>query len=645
MCGIAGIHHFAGGGEIDPGLLVAMTDILTHRGPDDSGVWIGPGIGLGQRRLAIVDLSPAGRNPMPNEDESLWLTYNGEIYNVLERREELAARGHRFRSHTDSEMLLHLYEERGLDFVHELRGMFAIALWDGPRRTLVVVRDRLGIKPLYWRAAGGTFAFASELKGLLADPACPRAVNPEALAAYLRLGYVPSPLSMLDGVHKLAPGNLLVVTKDGVETRRYWSPPVGETTALSVEDATAELRRLLEESVRLRFMSDVPLGAFLSGGIDSSIVCALMARLMDRPVKTFAIGFAGAAEDERVHARVVAAHIGAEHHEFVVEPDALTILPDVVWHLDEPLADPSALPTWAVSEMARGHVTVALSGDGGDETFAGYETYRLAQAYGALGALPGGLLDGLAGLANGIGAPASVARRLGRARQDALLRHIDLMALCDVAGARALLAPGVAALVTPDAGLGAARREAGRFAPRDLRRLLHLDLTTWMTDDVLAKVDRMSMAHALEVRVPLLDHVLVEFGARLPFDYKLRGGVSKWLLKRAAADLLPPSILARGKQGFGVPLTRWFGGDFDRVLAERLSPAALARRPELDAHGVAALVARATQGGLDAQGLRPLWAILVHVLWAETFLDRPLAKPATRSRLVAATGRVTETTA
>ena len=410
-------------------LLAAMTDALTHRGPDDSGLYVSGPVGLGQRRLSIVDLSAAGRNPMPNEDETLWITFNGEVYNVRERRAEFEARGHRFRSHTDTEMLLHLYEEKGASLVDDLRGMFAFALWDAPHKTLVVVRDRLGIKPLYWRAQGGTFAFGSELKALLADPECPREVDPAVVPAYLTLGYVPSPSSILAGVHKLEPGHLLVVSPRGPEVRRWWTPPIAETAVLPVEEATRQLRALLEESARLRFMSDVPFGAFLSGGIDSSIVCALMARLMDRPVATFTIGFAGAPEDERVHARAVAQHIGAEHHEFVVEPDALSILPRLAWHLDEPLADASALPTWAVSEIARRHVTVALSGDGGDETWGGYETYRLAHAYAAFDALPGGARGLLGAIGRSGLVPDGLARRLGRASLDPVERHLALMAL------------------------------------------------------------------------------------------------------------------------------------------------------------------------------------------------------------------------
>ena len=636
MCGIAGIYHFGNDRAADRDLVVAMRDRLTHRGPDDAGVWVDGPIGLAQRRLSIVDLSEAGRNPMPNEDGSLQLTYNGEVYNVLERRAEFEARGHVMRSHTDSEMLLHLYEEKGVDFLAGLRGMFALALWDAPRQRLLVARDAAGKKPLYWRADGGTFAFASELKALAADPAMRRAVDPHALHAYLTLQYVPSPHSIFEGVRRLPPGSLLLVTKDGVEERTWWRPPAGEPPlALDDDAAAAELRGLLEEAVRLRFMSDVPLGAFLSGGIDSSLVCALMARQMDRPVKTFTIGFEGAPEDESVHARAVARHLGAEHHEFVVRPDALAILPWLVWHLDEPLADASALPTWAVSEMARAHVTVVLSGDGGDETFAGYETYRLADSYRAVDRLPGAVRRSAAALAHTGLVNGRWGRRLHRLGEDPVARHLGLMSN-DGAEVRALLAPALRARLAADDPFAEARARVAGLDPRDPQTLLHLDFTTYMTDDVLAKVDRMSMAHALEVRVPLLDTKVVEFAARLPYHQKWRAGTSKWLLKRVARDLLPPVILERGKQGFGVPLERWFGGRFDAVVRTTLSAETLARRGLFDGAAVERLVARATAPVPDRAAGRLVWALLVFELWAQAYLDRAGERPAgERPRLVA----------
>jgi asparagine synthase (glutamine-hydrolysing) len=633
MCGITGIYHYRSERAVDPAVLAAMTDIMTHRGPDDSGLYVSGPLGLAQRRLSIVDLSPAGRNPMPNEDESLWITFNGEVYNVRERRAEFEAKGHHFRSHTDTEMLLHMYEETGLDFVHELRGMFAFALWDAPRQTLIVVRDRLGIKPLYWRDDRGSFAFASEMKALLTDPECSRQVDPIALQDFLALQYVPSPSSMIAGIHKLPPGHMLIVTPKGVEVRRWWSPPVGATSELLFEDAAVELRRLLEESVRLRFMSDVPFGAFLSGGIDSSIVCALMAKLRDEPVRTFTIGFQGAPEDETGFARQVARHIGAEHHEFVVEPDALAILPSLVWHLDEPLADTSVLPTWAVSEMARQHVKVTLSGDGGDETFAGYETYRLAQAYAGVDRWPAGLRQLAAEL--GKAAPGRWGSRFERLSMDGIARHARVMAIAEPGAYMPLLSPAIRSSLNGHDPIRALEGRAGAFAPGDLRALLHLDLTTYMTDDVLAKVDRMSMAHSLEVRVPLLDHKLVEFASALPFDYRLRGGVSKALLKHAVRDLLPAPILTRGKQGFAVPLKHWFGNRFEALVGELLSPGAVAARGMFDPAAVTRLAERATGPNPDARSGRLLWAVLVFELWAQAFLDRAPSIPAAAPPLVA----------
>jgi asparagine synthase (glutamine-hydrolysing) len=640
MCGIAGVYHFGNDRLAERELVIAMRDRLTHRGPDDCGLLLDGPVGLGHRRLSIVDLSEAGRNPMPNEDASLHVVLNGEVYNVLERRAEFAARGHAMRSRTDTEMLLHLYEELGPDLVHELRGMFAFALWDAPNRRLLVARDRVGKKPLYWRADGGTFAFASELKALLADPAMERTVDPASLRAYLTLGYVPAPETILRGVHRLPPGSLLLVGPGGVEERRWWSPPVGPAIPRGDDEAAAELRHELEEAVRVRFMSDVPLGAFLSGGIDSSVVCALMARQMERPVRTFTIGFEGAPEDETVHARAVARHLGSEHHEFVVRPDAVSILPWLVWHLDEPLADGSALPTWAVSEMARQHVTVVLSGDGGDETFAGYETYRLAASYARADWVPGPLRSGAAQAAGALSRagmldPAWV-RRFARLGQSPIERHLAIMSLAGPAEATALLAPALRAEAAARDPRARLREHVAAFDPRDPQALLHLDLTTYMTDDVLAKVDRMSMAHALEVRVPLLDTRVVEFASRLPFALKWRDGVSKWLLRRVARDLLPAPILARGKQGFGVPIERWFGGRFAAFVASTLSPAAVARRGLFDPDAVAGVIARATAPRPDRAAGRLLWALLVFELWARAYLDGPGAPPAgTRPRLVA----------
>ncbi len=646
MCGIAGIYHYANGRSVDHDLLLAMRDRLTHRGPDDAGLRIEGPIGLAQRRLSIVDLSEAGRNPLANEDDTRWITFNGEVYNVLARRSELEARGHRFRSRTDTEMVLHLYEEYGDEVVHELSGMFAFALWDGPRKRLLVVRDRMGKKPLYWRADGGSFAFASEMKALLADPTLSRTVDPRALQAYLTLQYVPSPDSILQGVRKLPPGHLLIVTPDGVEERRWWTPPTDEKIERTDASAAGELRGLLETAVERRFMSDVPLGAFLSGGIDSSIVCALMARRMDRPVKTFTIGFEGAPEDERAHARIVARHLGAEHHEFVVRPDALSILPWLVWHMDEPLADSSTLPTWAVSEMARQHVTVVLSGDGGDETFAGYETYRSAAAYTRADRIPAPLRKLASGAAAALGSAVNPAwaRRFVRLAQDPLERYLSFVAIAGPAEVAGVLAPDVRASLAAADPFARLRPHVAGLDPRDPQTLLHLDLTTYMTDDVLAKVDRMSMAHALEVRVPLLDTDVVEFASRLPYGQKFRDGTSKWLLKRVAADLLPPSILARGKQGFAVPLERWFGGRFDSFVDATLSRDAIVRRGLFDPDGVARLTQRALgrapggrPGRPDHVAGRLLWALIVFELWAGRFLDHAgVAPPGTRPRLTGA---------
>jgi asparagine synthase (glutamine-hydrolysing) len=415
---------------------------------------------------------------------------------------------------------------------------------------------------------------------------------------------------------------MLIVTPKGAEVRRWWSPPVAETSALSFDDAAVELRRLLEESVRLRFMSDVPFGAFLSGGVDSSIVCALMAKLMEQPVKTFTIGFQGAPEDETGFAREVARHIGAEHHEFVVEPDALAILPSLVWHLDEPLADTSVLPTWAVSEMARQHVTVTLSGDGGDETFAGYETYRLAQAYAGVDRLPAGLRQLAAGL--GRGAPGRWGSRFERLAMDAVERHARVMAIADPAAYEPLLSDGVRSAVNGHDSIRALRGRAGAFAPGDLRALLHLDLTTYMTDDVLAKVDRMSMAHSLEVRPPFLDHRIVEFAATLPEHMKIRRGRLKFILRELMSDRLPPAVLTRRKEGFDIPVHHWLRTALRPLLKETLSEQNV-RQSEIFSWNAIDTVMRVHLERRANLGYH-LWGLLVLFLWMKRWGIGPPAQ-------------------
>ena len=623
MCGINGVFHYRDGGVADPGLVERQALVQRHRGPDDAAVWCEGPVGLGHRRLAIVDLSPGGRQPMANEDGALQVVYNGELYNWPEMKGTLAARGHRFRGSSDTEALLHLYEEHGDDMVRLLRGMFAFALYDRGRRRLLLGRDRVGKKPLYWHDDGRRIVFASELKALLLDPSVPREVDERAIADVLTFQYVPGPRTIWKNVHKLPAGHVLACDARGVEVRRYWSlPVVPEEEDRGADHYRERLRATLTDAVRMRLMSDVPLGAFLSGGIDSSAVVALMSRVVGEPVQTFSIGFEEGEWSELEHARAVAKHLGTDHHELIVRPRALELLPRLIWHLDEPFGDASMIPTSYVAEMARRNVTVALSGDGGDEAFAGYTTYPWARDYARLDRLPRALRRAAGWPARLLDFEHPLGRRLRRASLDVVDRHLEVMAHFPPAELRRVLGPDLARRLRDHDPFAPARERHARDAATlgEVPALLALDTSTYMIDDVLVKVDRTSMMHSLEVRCPLLDHEVLELVAAIPFHYKLRGDVSKWILRECVRDLLPPSILARGKQGFGVPLERWFGDDFGRLAREVLLDPRCVARGWLDPGGVRRVL-ESPDRRPDARA-RQVWTLLCLELWAQTYVDR-----------------------
>jgi asparagine synthase (glutamine-hydrolysing) len=623
MCGINGVFHYRDGAQPDRELVTRQALAMRHRGPDDWDVWCDGPTALGHRRLSIVDLSPGGHQPMPNEDATLWVTYNGELYGWPETRSWLASRGHRFRGNSDTEALLHLYEEHGDGLLEHLRGMFAFALWDRNRRRLLIARDRLGIKPLYWHDDGKRLAFASELKALALDPAVPRTPSLTAIADYLSFQYVPSPDSIFEGVHKLPPGHFLVCDANGPRVQRYWSLPVEPDPGHSEEFYRERLRSLLAEAVRIRLVADVPLGAFLSGGIDSSVVVALMAQALGEPVKTFSIGFEEQDWSELEHARRVAAHLGTDHHELIVKPRALDLLPRLVWQLDEPFADPSMIPTAYVAEMARREVTVALSGDGGDEAYAGYSTYAWARRYAGIDRVPRAMRRAAAWPAGLLHGDHPLGRKLRRVGLDVVDRHLDVMAYFPPRDLARVLSPALRSALGAHDPFAASRAHHARAAAAsgDVPALLYLDAMTYMTDDVLAKVDRTSMMHSLEVRVPLLDHKVLEFVARVPFEYKLRGGVSKWILKECVRDLLPEETLNRGKQGFGVPLEHWFGAEFGTLAREVLLDSRARGRGWFDPRGVEAVLE--AKGAREERRVRQVWALVCLELWAQTYLDRP----------------------
>lgn len=592
--------------------LAAMCDAIRHRGPDDAGYFVAPRVALGMRRLSIIDVA-GGHQPIGNEDGSIQVVFNGEIYNYRELQAELRRRGHRLVTSSDTETLVHLYEEHGDAVVDHLRGMFAFAIWDDRRERLLLARDRLGIKPLYFWPSEGGLAFGSELKALLQLEDCPREIAPEAVADYLALGYVPEPECIYRGIHKLEPGHILVWdAANGAAVRRYWSPFRAEDPGLDEVEAVREIRRLLSESVRYRLIADVPLGAFLSGGLDSSAVVAEMARQMDRPVRTFSIGFDEPDFNEAPHAAAVARALGTEHTELVVRPDVEALIGDVVADFDEPFADSSAIPTFLVSRLARSAVTVALSGDGGDELFGGYTRYL------DLGrrdvALPAAVRPGLAVLARRLPHGARGRNRLLELSRGGAGRYAGMVAHPLDPTEGGVAAPGLVA-----AGHGLDDLLARWFAAvpeRDLlTRASFVDMISYLPGDILTKVDRMSMAVSLEARVPLLDHRLVEFATAMPAALRFRDGLGKWVWRKAIRGLVPDAVLDRPKQGFGVPLRHWFRRELRHCVEELLRPDA-AMLEFVDPGAVGRVVREHTAGRRDHSAL--LWKLLVLQTWLES---------------------------
>jgi asparagine synthase (glutamine-hydrolysing) len=625
MCGIAGALAPRLGDAPPPGAAERFAAAMVHRGPDGHGLFQQGPVALAHRRLSIIDLSDAGRQPMTNEDGQIAIVVNGEIYNHAELRADLGAKGHRFKSGSDSEVVAHLYEEVGARVPELLRGMFAFALWDARAGKLLLARDRFGEKPLYYCERADGFVFASELGALIADERTPGALSLEALDAYLALQYVPSPRTIYEAVRKLPPGHTLEVRPgERPVVRRYYKPSfVPALQEISEEEATRRVRATVEEAVRSRLMSDVPLGAFLSGGVDSSIVVACMARAMSEPVKTFSVGFTegGRADNELPYARLVAERWRTDHHELVVEPDMVGHLPSIVRHHGEPFADTSAVPTRYLCEMTRRDVTVALSGDAGDEAFGGYRRYVWAHVADALGRLPAPLARGVAAALEAVpGRKARWVREYGaRLRGDEATRYLRFVCHFSADEKGALYTPELRERFARDATAAAfAAHLAGSGATDTVSRLQDLDVETYLPDDILAKVDVASMTHALEARAPLVDHHVIELGAALPGRLKLRAGKGKHILKRAFADLVPAEILARRKKGFALPTGPWLRGRLHGFARETLlSDAARARglfRPE----AVTDLLDRHRAG--EDHGER-LWNLIVLETWQRELVD------------------------
>jgi asparagine synthase (glutamine-hydrolysing) len=617
MCGICGLISRAGDSAPDRAVLERMSARLAHRGPDSSGVIEAEGAALAARRLSIIDL-PGGDQPVSNEDRSVWLVQNGEIYNYRELRDELEAKGHRFASHGDTEVLVHLYEELGLDFVSRLRGMFAIAVWDSARRRLVLARDRFGIKPLYYGEAGGTFCFASELTALLAQPAFSKQIDPRALQAYLAFNSIPAPLTIFRAARKLPAGSLLTHEDGETRVRRYARPapaPADELRGGSAGELAPELLEVLRNSVRAHLVADVPVGVTLSGGVDSGGITALAAQESGYRVKTFSIGFEESSFNELETARLVARRYGTDHHELVLRPEVTELLPKLAMAFDEPLGDSSALPTYLVSELAAGEVKVALSGEGGDELFGGYYTYvadLLAARVWPLAVIARPLAELLPSSDAKIGFDYRAKRFTRAARLPPLERHHAWKEIFSGPDREALIATEAPAW---DPLEPYRARYAETEGAEQLARLQDLDLGVYLVDDLLVKTDRSSMAHSLELRVPYLDQEVADFALALPTRLKVRGFAKKRLLRRALAPLLPREVVRGRKQGFSVPVAAWLRGPLEPFAREVLTGPTLRRQGLLDPEPVKAALDRHCARKEDLS--RQIWGLLVLTLWLD----------------------------
>jgi asparagine synthase (glutamine-hydrolysing) len=622
MCGIAGVVSLGGCRASDARMTERMLAALAHRGPDDQHMVSDEQAHIGTRRLAIIDLE-TGRQPLFDESGEVVVSQNGEIYNYIELNDELRGRGHRFStSHSDTETIAHLYEDLGDRFVERLRGMFAIAIWDRRRRRLVLARDRLGKKPLYWRVDGERLLYGSELKSILADPECPRRIDRVALAQYLSYGYVPSPRSILEGVQKLEPASVLVWDGGQPEIVRYWAPPTGVIEHRTIEEDRERCLELMRESVRLRLRSDVPLGVFLSGGMDSSVVVALMAEASASPIRTYSIGFRDTRFNELPYARIVADRFRTIHTEDIVDLDAATLVPALGVAFDEPFSDASAIPTYRVAQLASREVKVVLTGDGGDESFGGYERYLKHQRAG----LPSGFLGALVGVGADVGrralsvtAPRGVLRRkadtwrrLSRMSDDD--RYIELITQTPGDTRTKLL--GDRDLAAQEDYL---RAVLASTTQRGTDRLQRADLLTYLPEDLLVKMDRATMANSLEARSPLLDHELIEFMMTRPQDRKVSRGMSKVLLREVSRPLLPAPILTRPKRGFSVPINEWFRSSLVELYRDLVLAPDSRTAVHLDIE-VAESLFKAHESGAANVGVN-LWSLLVFENWARTWLD------------------------
>ncbi len=640
VCGIAGQFNFQNEQPVDPAFVRRMARVLSHRGPDDEDIFVDGRIGLGHRRLSIIDLS-GGKQPMQDETGRFTIVFNGEIYNYCELKETLLSKGYRFRTQSDTEVLLNLYRDKGSDCLEEARGMFAFAIWDSDSRQLFLARDRLGKKPLFYAVRNGTLFFGSEIKAILESPDVSRTTRPASIDDYLTYGYTPSPFTMFEGIMKLPPAHWMRCDRHGVTVQRYWSLSYEPKQIHSREAWREKIWSLLSEAVRLRLRSDVPLGVLLSGGLDSSTIVALIRECSGQSVRTFSIGFEESDYSELKFAREVARHFGTEHHELIVRPDAAAILPKLIWHYNEPFGDSSCIPTYYVSQLTRRHVKVALSGDGGDEAFAGYDRYRGAQLAMALSRLPRPVLRSARSLCQWLAdhGPRSDPKRWRRPLNflEALVefpnseeRYLRWVSIFSTREKEQLYADHFNAHVRD--------RVAGQFLLEILRRtettsvvdqLLKADTQSYLPEDLLVKMDIASMAHGLEIRSPFLDHIFLETIAQMPADFKLHRFQTKFLLREIVSDRLPRAVLNRRKMGFAVPIDHWFRSSLRRLVEEVLLDPVTLRRGLFKRSAIEKLLREHRERRRDHRFR--LWALLNLELWHRTFIDRRPAeeRPAT----------------
>ena len=628
MCGVCGIINCDRENTVNQNLIKKMCDTIIHRGPDDDGFYVNENVGLGMRRLSIIDLS-TGKQPISNENGKIWIVFNGEIYNFKELKAELEKAGHKFKTQTDTEAIVHAYEEYGESCVKKLNGMFAFAIWDGEKNTAFLARDRVGIKPLYYFFDKQRLIFGSELKSILQAEDIPRRIDLQALDNFLTFEYIHAPLSIFQDIKKLPPGHTLTLRNNDIWVRSYWDLEV-KASGTDFIEMQQQLRELLQDSIRIRLMSDVPLGAFLSGGIDSSTIVALMSQVMTQPVKTFSIGFEDSTYNELDYARQIAKKYNTEHHEFIIKPDAVELSDKLLKYLDEPFGDFSIFPTYLVSKMAREHVTVILSGDGGDELFAGYDTYvadRVAKYYNRLpqylrNNCISPFLDKIPPSPKKKGLINRAKRFVEGMKLPEDLHHTRWMIFLQQMEKEHLYTEGMKSGILEKDPYKFIRRYFSNVAYNhsdEINQQMYVDFKSYLVDNILVKVDRMSMATSLEARVPFLDHRFVEFAATVPGRFKLDGKKSKYILKQAMQELLPYDIVNRGKEGFSIPIKNWLKNELKPLMMDTLAPDKVKREGFFNSDYIEKLK-REHLSGAENHSHR-LWALMIFGRWYDIYMQ------------------------